>query len=438
MTLHHPLPVRRRLLLGALGLPFLLHDLKALAAPAITQLNVLTSYPDEVMSRFEAAFEKAHPQYRIRFLWRMPNDALPYLQKQAAPGEADVYWSASPRTFSLLKERKLLSWLEVERGGLPDTIGRTRISDPDGYFLATEVAGYVFALNESRLSRLGVPIPLDWPDLANPRLAGNIALPVPSEVGFAPVLFDIVLQAFGWEKGWALWSEIAGLSILSRRGSTFITDLVGNSQAAIGLSIDFFVKAAIANGAAISQRYPLHNGINPGQIAIPASAANREGALAFVRFVLSPEGQKLLMHPDIRKLPVRPDVYAEQDPSQFNPFISAEKGGLGYDGEKGRWRLSIISAVFDQMLANPHSEIVALWKRVHQLEASGRSAAAVRAILGKPPITEEQAQSNALRSLFRNELEGAILQRREVMQAWEVACRQSRNEAHRLLEGMVA
>lgn len=30
---------------------------------------VVSSYPDEVVSRFEAAFEKAHPQNRLRIVW---------------------------------------------------------------------------------------------------------------------------------------------------------------------------------------------------------------------------------------------------------------------------------------------------------------------------------------------------------------------------------
>jgi hypothetical protein len=48
----------------------------------------------------------------------------------------------------------------------------------------------------------------DRADLADPRFAGQIALPSSVKVGFAPPLMEIVLQAYGWEKGWALWSEM--------------------------------------------------------------------------------------------------------------------------------------------------------------------------------------------------------------------------------------
>jgi hypothetical protein len=45
-------------------------------------------------------------------------------------------------------------------------------------------------------------------ETADPRFAGQIALPSPATVGFAPPLMEIVLQAYGWEEGWALWSEM--------------------------------------------------------------------------------------------------------------------------------------------------------------------------------------------------------------------------------------
>lgn len=431
------LPQRRRLLLGAFALSWLWPLRRAMAATKPQQINVLTAYPNEVMARFEQAFEKAHPQYRLNFLWRMPHDALPYLREHAHDGSVDVYWSASPRTFDRLKEEKLLRKLGNARSrNLPETIGKTRITDTEGYFAATEIAGYVFAFNDAKLKALGVAEPQDWTDLANPRLAGQIALPVPSSVGFAPVMFDIVLQAWGWEKGWALWSEIAALSQLARSGSTFITDTVGSGQAAIGLSMDFFVRAAIAKGAALTQRYPAHNGINPGQIALPAVSGNALGAKAFVDFVLSEAGQKLLLDRDIRKLPVRPSVYPHKDDSQFNPFFAARKGMLDYDGERGRWRLAVISAIFDEMLAKPHKEIVELWQRVHAAEAAGKDVAAVRAMLCKPPIDEVLADSDDIRRRFRSDLEGETLSHRDLLPQWSLSCAFERAKARGALSAI--
>jgi hypothetical protein len=60
-----------------------------------SRVAVVTSYPEEMMSRFEAAFERANSGVDVQFIWKQSRDALPYLQG-AGREEADVYWAPSP------------------------------------------------------------------------------------------------------------------------------------------------------------------------------------------------------------------------------------------------------------------------------------------------------------------------------------------------------
>jgi ABC-type Fe3+ transport system substrate-binding protein len=410
---------RRRFLTGLVGATGALAFGKAYAAPR--PVVVMTSYQNEVMERFEAAFERAHPEYRLNILWRMPHDALPWLEKPGQGG-VDVYWAASPRNFERLKRDGAWRTLGVDPVGLPDKIGKTQLADPDGYFRATEMAGYGFAVNTTRLAQLGLPIPTDWVDLTSQKLAGLIALPIPSKVGFAPVMVDIVLQAYGWKKGWALWSEIAGLSTLVDRGSTFVTDEITSGRLAVGLSIDFFVASAIANGAPIRFVYPGHGGINPGQIAITKDAPNPDGAQAFAAFVLSEAGQRLLADPDIRKLPVRPVVYARLPADYPRPFAAAEHGAYDYDESVGLGRLTLLGQVFDAMLIRRHDELVGLWLRLHQAEAGGKDMSAFRRELCTPPLTELEAADPALMRLYRDKVEGATTAPGGVEARWNTLC----------------
>lgn len=450
-TLHAP---RKLLAAAILPLALLAAMPQALAekgaVPAIAQehaqqtINVLTSYPDGVMAAFEQAFEQAHPEYQVRFLWRMPHDALPYFREHAQDGSIDVYWAASPRTFARLKSEKLLRRLDIDTSGLPATVGPTRISDPDGHYLATEMAAYVFALNPQRLRTLGIEAPATWTDLTNPRLKNEIVLPVPTGVGFAPVMFDIVLQSYGWDKGWALWSEIAALSQFANRGAGFLTDIVANDQAAIGLAIDFFVNSAIANGAALVAHYPQANGVNPAHIAFPAVSGSAEGARAFAAFVLSETGQKLLLEPDIRRLPVRPAVYrskSAQAVQPFNPFAAADKGTLNYDGERGRPRLALIANLFEVMAVQADTEFKALWQRIHDAEAKGQDLSQVRALLTRMPLTEAEADSAILHRLFQNNLEGgeqSQIKQAGLRQKWALFFQVQRVRAAKALEALGA
>lgn len=436
MTNHSfpPSGLSRRRLLGLLGGSALaaMAPLSALAAASRQPVLVMTSYPDEVVSRIETAFEKANPAYRLQVVWRMPHDALPYL-RQPKQGGIDVYWSASPRNFASLKSEGAWRKLDIERGGLPATIGKTAIADADGYFQATEVAGYGFAVNPRELARLGLAQPTDWRDLTDPRYAGKIALPIPARVGFAPVMVEIVLQAYGWQAGWALWSEIAGNAALVDRGATFVSDEVGSGRCAVGLSIDFFVASAVANGAPLRFVYPRRSGINPGQIAITAAAPNPDGAKAFTAFVLSDAGQKILTHADIRKLPARPSAYADLPADYHNPFVAAEAGAYDFDGIAAQPRLALSAALFEQMLVYRQAELVELWRRIHAAEAAGKNLAAARKVLSTPLLSEAEAADGGLRQSFRGRVEGAEAPLSAAEEGWRQAALAQRAEADRLL-----
>ena len=361
---------------------------------------VMTSYPDNVIARFEAAFEEKHPEIDMQVLWRSSGDAMAWL---AQPGHApvDVYWTPSPRRFEQLKESGELRQLSDSQRALPDHIGATVISDPDGYFVASETAGYGFAVNRAGLTEAGIPVPADWSDLGQAEYAGTVGIPVPSAVGYAPVLVDIVIQAYGWERGWQVWSEIAGNAQLIRRGATLVSDEVVSARTTVGLSIDFFVASAIANGADIDFVYPLHGGMNPAHVAILEEGVNPGAANAFVDFVLSVEGQTLLGHPDIRKLPVRPDVYANLAADYHNPFAAAEQGAYDYDHALGQPRLPLLTALFEQMLVTEHESHVRLWQAVHAAERSGADMSAARELLGTPLISEQEAMLNTVQAPFR-------------------------------------
>jgi len=425
-------PARRHVLRAALASACVLPIGRAARATTRT-VRVLTAYPDEVLSAFEAGFERAHPGLHVQWIWRMPHDALPYLSEPGQHG-VDVYWSASPRTYAALANRGALRRLTIDDAGLPERIGATLLADPAGYFRATEIAGYGWAYDAAALGKLGLAVPRDWPDLAAPGWAGRIALPIPARVGFAPVMVDLPLQAWGWERGWALWSEIAGNARLLDRGATFITDEVGEGRAALGLTIDFFAASAVARGAGIAFGYPQHNGVNPGSIAITAGATDVAAAEAFVRYVLSADGQALLTTPTIRKLPVRPAAYAAQPAAGFNPFAAAAAGGLDYDNDAGRPRLGLIAALFQQWLVLDHAELTALWRRVHDAEAAGRDVTAARAALSAVPLPADAARDPALQRAFEQIEGGAAGGPAAVADGWRNAARVSRSQAAAALE----
>ena len=353
--------VSARMVLALLSCIGLLTDVHA-----ADRIVVMTSYPEEVFSRFEAAFERSNPDVNVEFVWRMPHDALPYLREKAQ-GSVDVYWAAAYRNFVTLKAEGAWRAVEVDRSQVPGRVGPFQLSDPDRRFEAVEMAGFGLVANPAYLAERGLPVPGEWSDIADPRYSGVVLLPIPSRVGFAPNMIDTILQAHGWQEGWSLVSRIASNSRLLDAGSSFVTDELSAGRAGVGLTIDFFARSAIANGAPLAFAYPSTGGYSFAHAAVLRDAPNVSGAERFVRFLTSIDGQALLSTPDIRKLPIRPDAYTS-DVGHKNPFAELDSPSLRYDPDLGTRRSALVSALFDRMITQRHEALRSAWATLTKAE----------------------------------------------------------------------
>jgi phosphoglycerate transport regulatory protein PgtC len=370
-------------------------------AAASEKVVVISSYPQEVISQFEAAFEKKYPQYRLEILWRRSRDTLTYLHMPHSP--VDVYWTPAQRNFEMLAKEGALRKLDIDLTGLPKKIGGFQISDADDYYVATETAGYGMAYHPAELARLHLPPPKDWKALTSEAFDGHVVLPIPSQVGYAPVLIDTLLQSYGWQQGWQVLTQIAANARLADAGSTFISDDVGSGRVAVGMTIDFFAVSAIANGNPLRFTYPEKVGYSPAHVAIFKESSHLAGARAFASFVLSDEGQRLLFHPDIRKLPVRPAVYEHKPDGYFDPFAAAQRASYDYEVASGLQRQDVVSALFDALITRHHAEL----KTMHQAlrRAEQKSPGDVRLKEARQhaywlPLNAEQVDDAALQQAF--------------------------------------
>jgi ABC-type Fe3+ transport system substrate-binding protein len=381
--------------------------------PAVAEQDkvvVLTSYPQETLSLFETAFEKANPDTRLEMVWRMPRDAMPYLLESGSHG-VDVYWSASARNYAELAGRDMLAALPADPA-LPLDVGGFPIAEPKLLYRASEIAGYGFTCNRKSLAERGQRCPKTWAALADPELTGRVLLPVPSKVGFAPLMYEILLQRLGWEKGWALIGEFGANATLFVPGGAFITDRVAKGEEDIGVTIDFFAQAAAAGGAPLDFVYPDIVGFSPAHVAVLASAPHPQAGRKFVEFLLSDAGQRILASPDIRKLPVRPSTYATLDAGYFNPFTEGKKQPVDYDLPAAQRRQALSSALFDVLVTDRQAELRELWQAIHRAERAAANDARALAIVKDAraaatwlPVSDTQSQDRGLQSNYKDQLQ---------------------------------
>ena len=137
--------------------------------------------------------------------------------------------------------------------------------------------------------------------------------------------------------------------------------------------------------------------------------------MAYVRFVLSEEGQRLLIDPDLRRLAVRPSVYRDAPADYFNPWTRRAPDKLGLDNALFAQRRDLDNALFDRMIFEPREKAAAAWAVVHRLQAvpglpetAKALLAEARARLTATPIGEDEALKLAGAFAGRRRSDGEI------------------------------
>src|SRR5690606_10994058 len=122
-------------------------------------------------------------------------------------------------------------------------------------------------------------------------------------------LIETILQARGWQAGWAWILELTGqLNTISAR-SFGVLEGVERGEFTLGLSIDYLALTRSSDGLVFRYGRPVI--MIPARIAALQKGQHLQSARLFIDFVLSEQGQRVLLRPDVRRIPVNPVVRAE-------------------------------------------------------------------------------------------------------------------------------
>ena len=308
---------------------------------------------------------------------------------------------------------------------IPQKHGGETYWHPEGLWIGTVLSSYGIIFNRESLARLGLARePARWEDLADPRLAGEVALADPTKSGSVAKAFENIIQQqmqrrlVAWRvrgegAGSAAESEAravregwtAGLQLLQRIGANarYFSDAsqkvpidVAAGDCAAGLCIDFYGRqqeeavrrrqgsgrvgfVAPAGGSVAS--------VDP--VALMRGARNRAAAVAFIEYSLSIEGQCLWNFrpgapggPEryaLRRLPVRRDCYGRAEWRQFltdpadAPYEPAEP--LIYREEWTGGVFREMAFVIRLMCQTTHAELRRAWRAIHEAPETRRGPA---------------------------------------------------------------
>lgn len=375
------------------------------------RLVVVTSYPPDTTQAFKTAFEKKYPGVNVEMLKKKTTAGIKYLQETSGNNTSDMFWASAPDAFEVLKGDDLLVKYDVKVKGIPEKVGSFPINDPEGYYKGFAASGYGIMWNMRYLKAKKLPVPKEWADLKKPIYHEHVGMSAPSRSGTTHLTVETVLQGHGWKKGWAEWKAIAGNFRTVTERSFGVPDGVNSGQFGAGIVIDFFGLSSKASGFPVDFVYPTVTTLVPANIAIVKNAPNAKAAAAFIEFLLSTEGQELLLNPKIRRLPVNPATYAKA-PSDFpNPFKDNSIGSaVKFDLQLSKSRYNVVNSLFDVTITYRIDELRAATKAIQDAESAlaGKSNAAAqklineaKALVNKVPISAAKASENDFNKIFK-------------------------------------
>ncbi len=416
---------------------------RPLMADLSGRLIIVTSFPENLFKRFTVAFEALHPNLKVHVRSKKTSAAISFIQDRK--GEpVDVLWASAPDAFEVLKKSgHLVRSFDIPRDKIV-SIANYPLDDPDGFYRGFAVSGYGIMWNRSYLSREALPTPRQWDDLRDPVYLGHLGVTAPSRSGTTHLIIETILQGKGWDAGWATLLEIGGNLATVTARSFGVLDGVRRGRFGAGPVIDFFGLSAIATGAPVGFAYPDATVFLPANIALVKGGENAEAARAFVDFILSPPGQKILLEPEISRLPVRAAAYTDARPRFPNPFDGElTQKGIRFDTELSRGRYHLVNALFDSMITFRLRGLTRAWKSLHEAEAAlgptgsgphARQLKKVRDLLSRIPVTENQASNAAFAAEFVRRKPGLPVPPRqiELEKSWERFALENQAEALRI------
>lgn len=250
------------------------------AGPSGTVL-LYTSVPEGIAHELEEAFEQAHPGIALDVFRAATGDVEARIatERQAGGVRADVLWLAEPSPYESFKADNLLApYSPPEPAAIP-----AEYIDPDGFYVAARVINMVVAWNTA-----AVPERLrDWPDLH--RVRG--AFPAPNS-GAALAAIKGVSDEVGGDF-FSRFAQAGGVQVPSNGAAR--DAIIGGEYEAAGV-LDYMIREAKAAGSPVDLAYPDSGTVViPSPVALTASAANPEAARVFLDFLLSREGQELVV-----------------------------------------------------------------------------------------------------------------------------------------------
>ncbi|PPC74579.1 Fe(3+) ABC transporter substrate-binding protein [Pokkaliibacter plantistimulans] len=290
----------------------------SLSAQAQDTLVLYTSQPNTDAQSTVDAFKKANPDIDVEWVRDGTTKLMTKLRAEMAAdaAKADVLLIADSVSMESLKQDgQLQPYLSVERSHYDPAL-----YDKEGYYYGTKLITTGIAYNTKAAMQ-----PASWSDLAKPEAKGQVAMPSPLYSGAALIHLAALTndKTFGWD----YYKALKNNDTMAQGGNGGVLKALASGTKSYGMLVDYMAIREKAKGAPIDFVFP-KEGVSmvTEPVAILKQAKHLAAAKKFVDFVLSQQGQQLVLSqgyiPAHNDMPV-PEGFPARASIKLLPFDAA-------------------------------------------------------------------------------------------------------------------
>jgi iron(III) transport system substrate-binding protein len=274
----------------------------ALALPLSVQaqeiLTLYTSQPNKDAQMTVDAFEVANPDIKVEWVRDGTTKLMTKLRAELSSGvvKPDVLLIADSVTMeSMVSDDYLYSYISPNRNQYEKSL-----YSENGYYYGTKLITSGIVRHKKAPQH-----PMDWSDLVKPEFKNQVAMPSPLYSGAA--LIHLATLTDDKSLGWNFYEQLHANKAMAQGGNGGVLKAVASGTKPYGVIVDFLAIREAAKGSPIEFIFP-KTGVSmvTEPVAIMKEAKNKAAAKRFVDFLLSKEGQSLVLKQGY--LPARSDI----------------------------------------------------------------------------------------------------------------------------------
>lgn len=259
-----------------------------------------SSMQEDQLIAIKEAFTKKYPDIKMEYYFAGTSKVITKIATEAQSGQlgADVIWVGDPADYVSFRNQDILeSYVSPEAAAIDPAY-----VDPDGYYTGARLINMGIAYNNQLVTPEEAP--KTWKDLLDPKWNDQIVMTDPGSSGTSKYWRNAIMTHPDY--GQEFIQQLKDNGAYLESGTTATHNQLAASAYKVGVCLDY-VTANLANeGSPITFVFPEDTVSIFSPIGLVKDAKNKENAKILYDFILSKEGQEVLVANNL--ISVRNDI----------------------------------------------------------------------------------------------------------------------------------